>query len=87
MKDKYTTFISKPEISFWVPLISAATVIAMSWVNLSGRIDLLVQKVDTMNKLLENHIVSNDVLHTDIAKNYENLNLKVNRLETIEGIK
>jgi hypothetical protein len=48
MKNAYKAFIARDEISFWVPIVSSAVVIAMSWLNLSSRVDLLTQKIDIL---------------------------------------
>jgi len=87
MNNKYKELISKPEISFWTPIVTSAVVIAMSWMNLSGRIDLLVQKMDMMNKLLETHIVAQNNLHETINMQYQNLSLKIRSFEILEDMK
>ncbi len=45
---QYKELISRPEISFWVPIVTSAVIIAGSWFTLSSRIDLLSQKLDIL---------------------------------------
>lgn len=87
MKDKYTELISKPEINFWVPIVSSAVVIAMSWMMLSSRIDLMNQKLDIVIVKLDEHLADQKVLHNTLGGEISKLTLKVERLETLEGLR
>lgn len=83
MTKEYRNFISKPEISFWIPIISSCIMIAGSWFTLSNRIDLLTQKVDTL-------IVQNEKLmekYAGVEDRYGKLSIQITRLETMEGLR
>ena len=47
-KDSYRNFISKPEISFWVPIVTSAVALSMSWMNLSNQINLISQRLELL---------------------------------------
>ena len=47
----YQQFLSKPEISFWVPMIFTAVSIVTSFLLLANKVDLLTERV---NLLLNN---------------------------------
>ena len=87
-KDQYKEFISKPEISFWVPIVSAATVISLSWFNLSGRIDLLTQKMDLLIQnqqntltLMQSKDIELDGKYSQMQKQWGELSQRVTRIE------
>ncbi len=72
-QDPYMNFISKPEISFWVPIVSSAVVIAMSWLNLSNRVDLLTQKMDLIIKNQEQTLTLMQAKDADLTIKYEQM--------------
>lgn len=77
MVKQYDSFISRPEISFWVPIIVAFATAAFSWANLTSKVDLLSQKVDGLieqNKILIEKYAS-------VESRYGTLAIKVNTLE------
>ena len=81
-KNGYRQFISKPEISFWVPIITSVVVVAASWFNLSLNVALLTQKVDNL-------VTQNEALikkYSDVEGRYGTLSLQVQRLETHNGL-
>ncbi len=87
-QDPYINFISKPEISFWVPLVSSAVVISMSWFNLSTRVDLLTQKMDLIlqqqtNTLTLMQKTDNDLdtKYAQMQKQWGELSQRVTRIE------
>lgn len=45
MTKQYQQFIAKPEISFWVPIISSAVMLAISFMALSNKVDLANQNI------------------------------------------
>lgn len=69
-EDPYRSFISKPEISFWVPIVSSAVVIAMSWLNLSNRVDLLTQKMDLIIQQQTNTLTLMQAKDLDLESKY-----------------
>lgn len=81
-------FLSRPEIQFWISVITPMIVIAISWSNLSGRVDLLSQKMDI---LLENQskVITNmqaididlAIKHSDLQKQFSEISQRVTRLE------
>lgn len=79
--DKYMNFISKPEISFWIPIVTTTVLVALSWANLSGRVDLLTQKVDL---ILQNQNVTIKDLQDKYTRTqvmWGELSQRVTRLE------
>lgn len=48
----FRQFISKPEISFWVPIITSAVLIASSFFALEGKLALTNQKLDQISNIL-----------------------------------
>jgi hypothetical protein len=49
-KDINSNYLSKPEISFWIPIIVYTVMIASSSMLLSNKIDLLTQKVEIFQR-------------------------------------
>ncbi len=81
------SFVSKPEISFWLPLFGSfltimATVMA-TFFNLSGRVDLINQKLDTVAEQQKEILTR----YSGIETRYGILALQVQKLETTVGIK
>lgn len=88
MKNEYQEFISRPEISFWTPIVSSAIVIALSWFNLSTRVDLLTQKLDLLLERQSETIIT--MQHKDqelyaqyaqMQKQWGELSQRVTRIE------
>lgn len=86
--DAYMNLISKPEISFWVPIVTSAVVISMSWLNLSTRIDLLAQKMDLViqnQQITITHMQEKDVelevKYAAMQKQWGELSQRVTRIE------
>jgi len=44
----YKELLGKEEIKFWIPIITTAVTITISYMLLSNKIDLLSQKIDTL---------------------------------------
>jgi len=42
-------FISKPEISFWIPVITAIVSASLAWGTLSNKLNIMNEQVDYMN--------------------------------------
>ena len=79
---KDDSFVSKPEIGFWFPLVGSfltimATVMA-TFFNLSGRVDLINQKLDTVAKQQEELLSK----YSSVETRYGALALKVQIIET-----
>lgn len=73
-------FLSRPEIQFWISVITPMIIVAISWANLSGRVDLLSQKMDI---LLENQgkvILSMQKTDVDLALKYTELQKELSEL-------
>lgn len=81
-KSPYQDFISKPEVSFWVPLITSAVLIAGSFFALEARVSLTNQKLDQALSVLAE-------LRLDYRNNLSALNRVEShlcRLDTIHSI-
>lgn len=64
----YQEFISKPEISFWVPIITSAVLIASSFFILEGKMAVANQKLDNISETLkEMKMAQSDYQHTALA--------------------
>jgi len=82
------SFLTRPEIQFWISIITPLIIIAISWANLSGRVDLLSQKMDL---LLENQSkvitamqqtdVDLAIKYSEMQKEWGQLSQRVTRLE------
>lgn len=80
-KDNYKSFISHPEISFWVPIIVSVVTITISYGALMTRVSVLENKMDTM-------IAGQSIIlekYSSVESRYGILSNKVTRLETILG--
>ena len=80
--NSYVKFISKPEISFWVPIVTSAVALSMSWMNISSRIDLLSQRVESL-------IEQNKVLitkYSDVERRYGEMALGLQRLYSMHDL-
>jgi hypothetical protein len=66
----YQEFISKPEISFWFPILFTAVTITTSFMALTYKVDLLTQRVD---QLLENQ--------TTLISKYEGVQVRLGSAE------
>jgi hypothetical protein len=71
----YQELITKPEINFWVPIITTVVLIAGSFMALRGTVDLQNQKLDT--------VIANQ---TEILKKYENVQVRVGTAELNIGV-
>lgn len=67
------SFLSRPEIQFWVSIITPLIIIAVSWANLSGRVDLLSQKMDLLLENQNKVITSMQATDIDLAIKYSEL--------------
>lgn len=80
-KESYKSFISHPEISFWVPIIVSVVTITISYGALMTRVSVLENKMDTM-------IINQQAIlakYSDVETRYGVLTNKVTKLETILG--
>lgn len=83
MSKDYKDFISKPEISFWLPIISSAILIAASWFNIKNTIELQNQQLGFLIKQNEEILKK----YGSVEERYGRLTVQVAKLETLEGIK
>jgi hypothetical protein len=81
-KTKYHEFLSKPEISFWVPIIFTAITVTSSFFMLSTKVELLNQKVDNLTEKIE-YLTDK---YASVESRYGQMSLKVQRIETSMGI-
>lgn len=80
-KDTYKSFISHPEINFWVPIIISFVTVTLSYGALMTRVSVLENKMDTM-------IAGQSIIlekYSSVESRYGILSNKVTRLETILG--
>jgi len=66
----FKEFISKPEISFWIPIIFTAVSITMSFMTVSNQVALQNQKLD--------QVIANQV---DIKKAYSDIQIRLGSTE------
>ena len=83
----YKEIISRPEVSFWVPIVFSAVTMTLSFGALMTRVALIEQKQDTQIALTKELVEQNNIRMTDILSRVGTLALKVNTLETRAGIK
>lgn len=79
--DPYMNFISHPEISFWVPILTSVVTITLSYGTLMTRVSVLENKMDTM-------IAGQSIIlekYTSVESRYGQLSNKITRLETLLG--
>ena len=57
MPEKIKELITKPEINFWIPIIITLVSIAVAWSTGMARLDRVCDRVDTLEKRVESHIV------------------------------
>lgn len=81
-KTPYQTFLSKPEITFWLPIITSSILIAGSFFAVSGRIDLLNLRVEQL--ISQNQIILQK--YTNLEDRYGILSLEVTRMNTIHNL-
>ena len=78
-QNTYNSFISHPEISFWVPIIVSVITVTVSYGALITRVSILENKMDTMianqNQIFEKY--------SAVETRYGQLSNKLTRLETI----
>jgi cell division protein FtsL len=67
-ESSYIEFISKPEISFWFPIIISVISIVMAFMALSAKVDLLTQKQDQIIAKLDTHIAENTAILNAIGR-------------------
>ena len=75
---KYQELITKPEISFWVPIITSILLIAVSWSNLTTKVELLNQKVDNLTQKIDFLTEK----YGSVESRYGTISLQVQRIET-----
>lgn len=82
-QSKYQEFISKPELSFWVPIIFTAITVTSSFSALYTKVELLTQKVDTIAIQLDKIVDK----YSDVEKRWGDTSQRVTVLETRAGIR
>lgn len=80
--EAYQSIISKPEVSFWVPILVSVITITLSYGVLMTRVTVLENKVDD---LLASQNRFFDIVAKGDAKNAA-LDLRVTALETVNTI-
>ena len=75
-------FISKPEISFWIPIVTSAVLIAGTFFALQGRVALVDQKLDMTIAIL-NEIKGNQQVNLQAMNRLE---AHVCKLDTIHDL-
>lgn len=77
-KSTYKEFISRPEILFWLPIVTALLMMTVAFGALKSDVALLNQKVDIIIAQQEKILVK----YSDLERRYGELSLKVNKIET-----
>ena len=83
-----TSFLSLPIIQFSIYVITLIVAVSLSWANLSGRVDLLSQKMDliltnqnTMIASMQQTDVDLSIKYSDMQRQWGELSQRVTRLE------
>jgi hypothetical protein len=69
--------ITKPELTFWLPLFGLGVTIALTFASLSSRVDLLNQKLDTVTELQKELVTK----YASVESRYGTLTLRIQALE------
>lgn len=77
MSDIHNEIITKPELNFWIPIITTALLVAASWFNLSIRVELLAQKTDLLIEQNKTLIAK----YGDVERRYGEMSTKVTTLQ------
>ena len=90
----YQNFISKPEISFWVPIVTSAVMLALSYGVLLTRIALLEQKMDTLISQNQQFIqqvkdreLAEDARYKEVLSRVGTNSTRITALETLESVR
>lgn len=83
MPNSYQDFISKPEISFWIPIIFSAVSITISFMSLSAKQDLISQKLDTIIEKQQGQLVWKDKFDGQVASLYGRVGLAESNIKVI----
>lgn len=93
-RSDYQQLISKPEISFWVPIVTSAVMIALSYGVLLTKVALLAQGQDTIiaqnEELLKNfkeQKVADDLRYSNLASRVGTNSTRLTAIETLENIR
>ena len=71
------------EVKFWIMIIVLVATVVGTWGLTNSKIDLLTQELQNTNSNVQIQINNN----SKIIDNLNTLNLRVSRIETLEGIK
>lgn len=93
-RSDYRQLISKPEISFWVPIITSAVMIALSFGTLLTKIALLNKGQETiiaqneeLLKSFKEQKIADDLRYSNLAGRVGTNSTRLTALETIENIR
>lgn len=93
-RSDYQQLISKPEISFWVPIVTSAVMIALSFGALLTKIALLNKGQETIiaqnEELLKNfkeQKIADELRYTNLASLVGTNSTRLTALETIQNIR
>lgn len=93
-RSDYQQLISKPEISFWVPIVTSAVMIALSFGALLTKIALLNKGQETIiaqnEELLKNfkeQKIADELRYTNLASRVGTNSTRLTALETIQNIR
>ena len=78
-----SSIITKTELGFWFPLIGLGVTIALTFSSLSGRLDLINQKLDIVAEQQKELIVK----YASVENRYGTMALKLQRIETVMELK
>lgn len=90
----YQALISRPEISFWVPIITSIVLVALAFGAVLTRIALVEQKQDTiisqnaeLLKTFKEEKVADDLRYTNLATRVGTNSTRLTALETLEQVR
>lgn len=93
-RSDYQQLISKPEISFWVPIVTSAVMIALSFGALLTRIAILDQGQKTiiaqneeLLKTFKEEKIADDLRYNGLASRIGTNSTRLTALETLEKVR
>jgi len=78
----YQEFLSRPELNFWIPIITSLLMVASSFFLLYTKVELLNQKVDNISANIDRLTTK----YASVEDRYGKVSLQIQRIETVMNL-
>lgn len=79
--EKVKEYLSKPEINFWVPIITSLIIVAGAWAATMARIDRLNEKQIELENRLNDHVAKAELIWDEREDQYTEIQVKLAEIQ------